>query len=463
MNHERQERLRQLPAVHEMLEEVMRCDPQTQVPRWAILKAIRLTLAEQRQQILDGKMTKCDVTDPKRIVTHAQALMTPSLQPVINATGIVLHTNLGRAPLAKRALDRVVTVSRGYSTLEYDLDQGQRGSRHTHVVSLLTELVGAEDALIVNNNAAALLLALTALARDREVIVSRGELVEIGGSFRIPDVMAASGARLREVGTTNRTHRRDYEAAISESTAIVLKVHRSNFVMRGFTSDLSGEEIVEIARKTHQIALYDLGSGSLTPLSVSGDDDSVQRVVAQGFDLVTFSGDKLLGGPQAGIIVGKKVLLTRLRVHPLMRAVRPDKMTLAALEATLEVYRDGEGSQIPTLRMLRATEVELQTRAVQLSQTLSTRFSTNWACRVLPVTTFAGGGALPEQAFPSWAVALTHSDWTAEVIAKRLRTVATPPVIGRIEREQFLLDVRTVLEEQEETLVNSLVAALENG
>ncbi|MEW5932467.1 MAG: L-seryl-tRNA(Sec) selenium transferase [Bacillota bacterium] len=369
------------------------------------------------------------------------------LRRVYNATGVVLHTNLGRAPLAPPALEAVAAAAAGYCNLEFDLEAGERGSRYVHAVELLRLLTGAEDALVVNNNAAAVLLCLAALARDREVVVSRGELVEIGGGFRIPDVMAQSGARLVEVGTTNRTRVADYERAIGPETALLLKVHRSNFRMEGFVSEVGWPELVELGRSRGIPVMFDLGSGCLFDLAGAGvgEEPVVPRVVAQGGDLVTFSGDKLLGGPQAGIIVGRAGVVDRLRRHPLLRALRVDKMTLAALSATLVLYLEPDpAAHIPVLASLTADPGRLRGRAERLRRLIRRRLlpGAPGELGVVPARSTPGGGSLPGVELPGYAVAV-RSPRGASRLAAALRGAAVP-VLGRVQGEQVLLDVRTL-------------------
>jgi L-seryl-tRNA(Ser) seleniumtransferase len=377
----------------------------------------------------------------------------------------VLHTNLGRAPLGAAVLQRMLRIGEGYCNLEYELEQKKRGSRQAHAAELLCELSGAEDALVVNNNAAAVLIGLTALAKEREVVVSRGELVEIGGSFRMPDVMASSGARLREVGTTNRTHAVDYERALGPETALLLKVHRSNFAMVGFTAEVSSSALVALGRAHGILTMYDLGSGSLMDFSIQARHfsagETVPQAVKAGFDLVTFSGDKLLGGPQAGLIVGRAECVGRLRSHPLMRPLRPDKMTLAALEATLELYREGQAlTELPTLAMLFCSEAVLKRRASRLRGALKKACTVaGWDFRLVSLSSRVGGGALPEAELSSWAVALRHPRLSAQQLERRLRQSA-PPIIARIVEDCVLLDVRTITDEQLGPLVKSAAAAL---
>jgi len=374
------------------------------------------------------------------VLELAAAHVAPSLRRAINATGVVLHTNLGRAPLATAALERVREVAAGYSNLEYDLATGSRGSRQDHLAALLRRLTGAEDALVVNNNAAAVLLALAALAEGREVVVSRGELIEIGDGFRIPDVLARSGARLVEVGTTNRTRAADYEAMVGPETAAILRVHQSNFRVVGFTERPPLSELAGVARRNAVALVDDLGSGSLVPLE---DEPLVTDSLAAGVDLVTFSGDKLLGGPQAGIVLGRAELVDLLRRHPLQRALRPDKLTLAALEGTLLLYADPERAltEVPALRALGEPLERVRERAERLAALVGGR--------VVETTARAGGGALPLHELPSAACAVELEQ------ASALR-LADPPVIAVVRDELTLLDCRTIPDED----VDSVAAAV---
>jgi L-seryl-tRNA(Ser) seleniumtransferase len=382
----------------------------------------------------------------------------PTLRRVINATGVVLHTNLGRAPLSERATRAMLEAS-GSVSVEYDLEAGRRGERHGHAARLLADLSGAEDGVVTNNNAAAVLLALAALAGAREVIVARGELVEIGGGFRIPDVLARSGAKLVEVGTTNRTYLRDYAAAVSERTAAVLRVHASNFRVIGFTAAASSSELAGLARERGIAFVHDLGSGTLLQTAEHGlgTEETVQEAVAAGADVVTFSGDKLLGGPQAGLAVGRSDAIAKLRSHPLMRAVRPDKTTIAALVATLESYRDGTAeSELPVWRMIAATLDDLERRAQAIRVGLE-RLGVK--ASVVETRSTVGGGSLPEETQPSRGVAL---EGRATSVAERLRR-AEIPVIGHVVDERAVLDVRTVRPEDDALLVQAVAAALEKG
>ncbi len=384
----------------------------------------------------------------------------PSLAPVVNATGVVVHTNLGRAPLAAGALERVTAVARGYSTLEYDLARGGRGRRDVHAEELLRRLTGAEAAVVVNNNAAATLVMLAALASGREVIVSRGELVEIGGGFRVPDVMAQSGAILREVGTTNRTRAADYAAAVGERTALLLRVHPSNFRVEGFTERPSLDALVAVGRRLGVPVAEDLGSGLLSadpPHPLAGVEPTVRGTVAAGVDVCCFSGDKLLGGPQAGIIVGRAGMLDDIRRHPLMRAMRVDKMTYAALEATLGEYAAGRaGRTVPVQRMLTLDLDEIGARAERLAARIAAL--DGWRASIVDGASAVGGGSAPGVDLPTRLVAIEKDGFSASALEERLRAL-DPPVIARIERDQVRLDLRTVPPEEDERLVASIAVA----
>ena len=440
--------LRRLPKVDEVLEEPATRALLERAPRWAVVQAVRSEIEALRRRLVehpDGEPRLADGVVADRVAE----LTRPSLRPVLNATGVVLHTNLGRAPLSPRALDRLVAVAGGYCNLEYRLDEGRRGSRHEHLHRLLAELTGAEAALVVNNNAAAVLLALAAVAAGREVIVSRGELVEIGGSFRIPDVMRASGARLVEVGTTNRTHRRDYERAITDQTALLLKVHQSNFAQVGFTAEVGVGELAELGRSRGVAVMVDLGSGSLIQprtLGLPGEPTTVE-MVRSGADLVTCSGDKLLGGPQAGLILGGAAMIERLRGHPLLRAVRPDKLSLAALEGTLESYRDGRAeAEVPTVAMLAVGLPELQARAARLAALVGAR-APRLTVEVMEVTSVVGGGALPLAEPPSAALGIRHPSLSAAAVDRALR-LGDPPLVARVGLDRLLVDLRTLTDEE---------------
>jgi L-seryl-tRNA(Ser) seleniumtransferase len=445
--------LRSLPSIDEVLSQPAYGEILGGHPRALRLHAARMAVDQARARILRGEERPFEHAD---LAAAVRSLTTPNLRAVINATGVVLHTNLGRAPLASRAAARVRDVALGYSNLEYDLDEGERGSRYAPVLELLAQLTGAESAVVVNNNAAAVLLVLSALARGREAVVSRGELVEIGGGFRIPDVMAQSGARLVEVGTTNRTRLQDYERAIGPDTALLLKVHRSNFAVVGFTEEAPAKDLCALAHSRGLLVFEDLGSGSLVPLEGEGltPEPTVRDVVASGVDVVSFSGDKLLGGPQAGIIVGKKALMEQVKQHPLNRAVRVDKMTVAALEATLELYRDGRLDEVPAYRMLTRRPDELRPRAERLAKLLSEK---GVGAAVERTTSQVGGGAMPLAAPVSYACAL--SGRPALDLQERLRA-CEPPVIARVSDGKLLLDVRCVEEEDLVRLAGAVSSVL---
>jgi len=410
-------------------------------PRALVAHAVRAALAAARTA--GGHPPTGGWADD--VAARLAAAAAPSLAPVVNATGVVLHTNLGRAPLARAAVEAVARVAAGYSALEYDLGRGARGVRDHHCRDLLLELTGAEDALVVNNAAGALLLALSALARGGAAVVSRGELVEIGGAFRIPDILARSGATLVEIGTTNRTHPADYRAAIAGSTKLLLKVHRSNFQLTGFTAEVSAADVAALAREAGVGSLYDLGSGLLLDLSAWGlsGEPCVRDAVAAGCDLVVFSGDKLLGGPQAGILVGAGPAIAACRADPVARAVRADKLSLAALAATLALSRDADTArhEIPVLRALTRSADALRRDAELLREALPAAAR----AELRPGSTEVGGGAFPGATLPAWLVALAPDSLGADTLLRRLRDAATP-VIARITEGRVVLDPRTLLE-----------------
>ena len=451
-------RFRSLPAVHALAASL----PPDLPAVWRV-EAAKTAIARARARIADGESPEPVLSD----VAHdagrlAERYAHPSLRPVINATGVVLHTNLGRAPLAEAVAAEVAAVAAGYSTLEYDAEHGARGSRHVHVEHELTAITGAEAAMAVNNNAAAVFLALHELARGREVVVSRGQLVEIGGSFRIPDVMAASGARLVEVGTTNKTRLADYRQAFGPETALFLKVHTSNFRLSGFVESTEAEELAALGRELSVPVMEDLGSGVLYPLTLDGFvEPSVGEVLKAGVDLVTFSGDKLLGGPQAGIIAGRKDLVDRVKRNPLARALRVDKMTLAALELTLRLYREGQQESIPLWAMLNASPEELKRRASALLRRLRRRVGAPDGVRMTVRAARApvGGGSLPGVEMPTAAIRIEGPAVTAQRLEAALRR-QSPPVVGRVEEGAVLLDVRTVLPRDEAPLIEAVGRAL---
>ena len=424
---------RDLPSIDSLLAKM---GPQlSDHPRALVVKAAREIVDVARA---NGGKAPAEGWDAA-VSAAVRRLAVPSLLPVINATGVVLHTNLGRAPLARAAIDAITRVASGYAALEYDLGTGTRGSRHAHCRDLLVELTGAADAMVVNNAAGAVLLALSALARGGEAVVSRGELVEIGGSFRIPDVMARSGAHLVEVGTTNRTHPQDYERALSADSKVLLKVHRSNFQVTGFTAEVAVSELVEMGHARGVACIYDLGSGLLMNLAEFGlsGEPTVQEGVAAGADLVLFSGDKLLGGPQAGILVGTEQAMRACRADPIARAVRADKLTLAALEATLGLYRDRDSAihEIPVLNMLTENEESIRARAERLGGQL------------IEGDSEVGGGSFPGAKLRTWLAGFPD-----ESLAERLRR-HDPPIIARVAGNRVLLDARTILPGQVETVI----------
>ncbi len=434
--------LRGLPQVQRLLEAAEAQGLLARVPRPALTAALRAVLEQARAQHRSGEEA---LPAAPLLLARAEALLradqAPVLRRVINATGVVLHTNLGRAPMAAQAAQAAFEAALGYANLEFDLESGRRGERTQGVEPLLCSLTGAEAAMAVNNAAAAVLLAMSGLAGGWEVVVSRGELVEIGGGFRIPDVIGQGGARLVEVGTTNRTRLADYRAAISPDTRVLLKVHQSNFRITGFTAEAGLDQLAALARERGLTLVHDLGGGALSPLA-GRREPTVQDSLKAGADLVIFSGDKLMGGPQAGLLVGTRAAVEPLRRHPLLRAVRLDKMALAALEATLRLY--GAGGQadasLPVLRMLNQTRVELQARAEALRSRLD---ELGVAARVGPSEAFAGGGAMPDERLASCAVTLLARDGDAEALARRLRR-HRPAVVGRIEHGRLALDMMAV-------------------
>jgi L-seryl-tRNA(Ser) seleniumtransferase len=453
---ETQKLLRELPSVDRLLNTSMAVDMLLAYGRALTVESLRQSVEEARSSILAGQAIYAPMNavlvDNARL--WLESYLAPTLQPVINGTGVIVHTNLGRAPLSTAARQAIEDAARGYSTLEYDLASGQRGSRAVHAEQLLTRLTGAEAALVVNNNAAAVLLLLTALCQGKEVIISRGQLVEIGGGFRIPDVMVQSGAKLVEVGTTNRTHLRDYEQAITENTAAIMVAHYSNYKIIGFSSEPTLAELAELAHEHHIPLLYDQGSGALLDSSPYGlePEPTVLDGLAAGADLVAFSGDKLLGGPQAGILVGQQGLVSQLKRHPLARAVRADKLCLAGLSATLTHYlTENALDEVPVWRMIaRSVEAiasEADTWAARLQEF-------GIGATVVDGRSTVGGGSLPGTSLPSRLVAVAHTN--VDKLAAQLRQEKVP-VIGRIQDGRFLIDPRTVLPEQVEMLLQSLV------
>jgi L-seryl-tRNA(Ser) seleniumtransferase len=446
---------RDLPSVSALLESAAVGRLMAQAPRAVVVDAVRDAVARARR---DPAAAPQGADEWAAAIGSALAARArASLRPLYNATGVVLHTNLGRAPLARVAIDAIAATAAGYSNLEYDVEHGTRGSRYTHCVSLLTELTGAEDAIVVNNCASALVLALNTLADGKATIVSRGELIEIGGSFRVPDIMAKSGSRLVEVGTTNRTHVRDYEARIGPETGALLKVHRSNFAIDGFVSEASLGELAKVAGARDLPLLHDFGSGLMMPLDAYGlaGEPTAADAIRAGATLVMMSGDKLLGGPQAGIIVGAAPAVAAARKNPLARALRVDKLTLAALEATLALYRDPAAAvrEIPALAMLTAPAVLIRARAESATARLA---AAGVAAEVIESEAAVGGGAFPIARIPSAAIALTGD---ADAVERRLR-VGDPAIIGRIVDGRCVLDLRSVSATDDTAFVEAIVRAL---
>jgi L-seryl-tRNA(Ser) seleniumtransferase len=449
---------------------VKRTDPRRALPSVdAILRAAKPAVAERERftraarEILARARAARASGDAAMFAAETRAALAErerlTLRSVINATGVVLQTNLGRAPLSARALAAIAAAA-GAVTVEYDLAAGKRGERHGHAARLLADLASADDAVVVNNNAAAVLLALAALASRKEVIVARGELVEIGGGFRIPDVLRRSGAKLVEVGTTNRTYTRDYAGAIGARTGAILRVHASNFKITGFVARAEGRDLAALAREHNIAFIHDLGSGTFLDTSRFGlgKELTIGEAVREGADVVTFSGDKLLGGPQAGIAVGRAEHIAALRTHPLMRALRPDKLTIAALLATLETYREGTAEkELPVWRMIAAAPRALASRARSVAAKLA---AAGISAEVVEVRSTVGGGSLPEETQPSFAVAIGGG--AATRIAQALRS-ADPPVVARIVEERVALDLRSVLPEDDEVLARAVTGALAKG
>lgn len=466
----RQQILRKIPSVDEILSRSEMADLLKVHPRSVVVEAIRKGLGRLREEILH----KEDLSDLEESFFSFENLYSlfrreidqqvqPRLRRVINATGVVIHTNLGRSPLHPSALQHLNEVAKTYSNLEYDLNLGERGSRYTHVEEILCRLSGSESALVVNNNAGAVLLCLNTLAEGREVIVSRGELVEIGGAFRIPDVMKRSGAILKEVGTTNRTHLSDYQKAISSQTALLLKVHTSNFRVMGFTSDVSLQEMVQLGKQLRLPVMKDLGSGCFVDLTQLGleKEPTVQETIKTDVDVVTFSGDKLLGGPQSGIILGKKSNLDLIKINPLARALRIDKLTLAALESTLLLYLDEKrvAEEIPTLRMLGIDLKKLKRRGRRLLNRLPETVKKGNKFTLREDFSQVGGGAIPLQELPTIVLAIKPLDFSVNSLEEKLR-LGEPPIISRISKDELILDIRTIFDEEIPILAAGIEKAL---
>ncbi len=464
-------KLRLLPSVDEVLRHDEILELLEKAPRGIVVEAARAALAEERLEILAGETPDHHETGEseyleliaRKTIAAVQLSVRPKLRRVINATGVVLHTNLGRSLLSERAKQAVGEVASNYSNLELDLDTGRRGSRYAPLEPLIASLTGAEAALVVNNNAAAVLLALSTIAAGRKVIVSRGQLVEIGGSFRVPEVMEQSGARLVEVGATNKTYPADYIKAVSGETALLLHVHTSNYRIIGFTRETTVSELVEIGREFSLPVMSDLGSGFLVDLRNYGlpPEPTVQEVVGAGPDVVTFSGDKLLGGPQAGIIAGKRNYIEKMKKNPLTRALRIDKMTAAALEATLREYLDQAGAirKIPTLRMLTSTVDEMEQKAQKLSAVLKSKIGAKAEIKVEKGTSAVGGGAMPVADLPTSVVAVSPLEMSVGELQAALRQ-GLPAVLGRVQEDRLLLDVRTIDDNEFQLLTEAVFEVL---
>jgi L-seryl-tRNA(Ser) seleniumtransferase len=454
------ESLRSIPSVEEVLGSQALTGAIENYGHGLVTDSARVVIERLRKDILSGVEVGPDMLAIESIANAAAAeagrILEPSLRPLVNATGVVIHTNLGRSVLAREAIQAVEEVAASYSTLEYNLPEGKRGSRHDHITEIIVSLTGAEEALVVNNNAAAVLLALATFAPGKEVVVSRGELIEIGGSFRIPDIMASSTAKLVEVGTTNKTKLADYAGAIGTETAMLLHVHTSNYAVVGFTAEVEVGDLVKLGHEHGLVVTHDLGSGALADIPAFAGEPSVFDSLSAGVDVVTFSGDKLLGGPQAGVVVGKAEHIKRMKAHPMARAMRVDKMTLAALQATLALYLRPEEAleKIPTLRMLNEPDKALRARAEELVSGVGAAIGDGGVVDLERAASKVGGGALPLLELDSWVCAVSPAEMSVDQLATRLRG-ATLPVIGRIRKDKLLLDARTVLPQQVEAVADA--------
>lgn len=453
---------RLLPAVDELLKSAELAEMLAREGQPAVTESVRAVLASVRDEISSGTLATQQAVElavehlPQAVAQYLSRAMEFSLKPVINATGVILHTNLGRAPLAESAISRIAEVARGYSNLEFDVSAGDRGKRDVHVERLFSRLLNQDGVsgirtVVVNNCAAAVMLALNTLAEGGEVIVSRGELVEIGGSFRVPDVMAKSGAVLREVGTTNRTRLADYENAITDKTRLLLRVHRSNFAIIGFTEQPSLEELAALGRKHNIPVMEDMGGGAMVPLRALGINESgVMESLRAGADLITYSGDKMLGGPQAGLLSGREALIQRVRSNPLFRALRVDKLTYAALEGTLMEYIRQNHDAIPFVRMMRLPAQEIRARAEALQSKLTE--AAHLKSTIISGESLVGGGSAPTSSLPTFLLAVTAESLSADELAARLRR-NNPPIVARVEEGRVLIDLRTVLNAAEEAQI----------
>ncbi|SHI47917.1 L-seryl-tRNA(Sec) selenium transferase [Clostridium amylolyticum] len=455
------ELLRKLPKVDILLQHSKVEEAFENNSRVLVIEAVREALEDTRKNILEGNIQEFTIED---IINTFNDILDknnkPKLRKVINAAGIVIHTNLGRSLLCDKAVNQVEDIIKNYNNLEYDIDKGARGSRYSHIEDIIKEITGAEAALVVNNNAAAVMLVLNTLCEEKEAIVSRGQLVEIGGSFRVPEVMKFSKAKLVEVGTTNRTHLYDYENNITENTGVLLKVHTSNFKILGFTEDVSAEELTKLGEKYDVPVVEDIGSGVLINLQSYGlsYEPTVQESVKKGIDVITFSGDKMLGGPQAGIIIGKKKYIDKIKKNQLTRALRVDKMTLAALEATLKCYLDEETAikEIPTLNMMLTPPEEIKKKAQLLKRKLSTA-PKHFSFHIEEDYSMVGGGSMPEEKLKTYVVKVKSSKFSAKELEGELRNYETP-IISRISNDEIYLDLRTIFKEDFEIILNALKA-----
>ncbi|AYD41001.1 L-seryl-tRNA(Sec) selenium transferase [Clostridium fermenticellae] len=449
---------RKLPKVDQILDESVVKDELKNLPRKMVMTAVRRAIDNYRNLIIDGKVFEVKYNDILREVIYIiEGFKIRGLKKVINASGVVIHTNLGRSVLPKKAIDNIMNVAQNYTNLEYDLETGKRGLRYSHVEELIKKLTGAQSALVVNNNAAAVMLALNTICKDKEAVVSRGQLVEIGGSFRIPDVMTFSGASLVEVGTTNRTHLYDYERAINENTGVLLKVHTSNFKILGFTEDVALDELVKLSRKNLIPIMEDIGSGTLVDFSKYGFtyEPTVQRSIESGVDVVTFSGDKMLGGPQAGIIVGKSKYVDKMKQNQLTRALRVDKMTLSALEGTLMYYMNESKAidNIPTLNMILSSSEKQKKRAQVLMKKIKDS-TCKFECRIDNDYSLVGGGSMPTEKIPTYVVRVKNNQIEPETLETKLRK-SEVPIIVRISNDEITMDLRTIFDKDFDIIAKS--------
>nr|WP_206155045.1 L-seryl-tRNA(Sec) selenium transferase [Clostridium muellerianum] len=453
--------LRDLPKIDELLKEHIVNNELNFTMRTIVVETLRETIDRYRELILSNSIDEYSKKDIlKSFLELLEERKGSRLKKVINAAGVIIHTNLGRSLLAKKALENVVNVVDNYNNLEYDLKKGQRGSRYSHVEELIKKVTSAEAAMVVNNNAAAVMLVLNTLCKEKEAIVSRGQLVEIGGSFRVPDVMSFSGARLVEVGTTNRTHLYDYDNNINEDTGVLLKVHTSNFKILGFTEDVSLEELVQLGDEKKIPVIEDIGSGTLIDFSKYGftHEPTVQESIKKGVDVVTFSGDKMLGGPQAGIIIGKKVYIDKIKKNQLTRALRIDKMTLAALEGTLKYYLDEKEAieNIPTLNMMLSPKSEHKKRAQRLKRKLQSKVK-NFKFALEEDYSMVGGGSMPTEKIETYIIKVDNNEFSPQELEKKLRENKTPIII-RISGNEVILDVRTIFDKDFDIIVDAFVS-----